>query len=136
VERSQRSAGRIRSAEADQGDLPGARLSRKVVRKVLRSKATRVPHTRERQPLPKIGPWRDEIDAPVARQRRQGPREPADADRCSKRCAALDMTAARRGPAVRQAWRKGPRAADGGSLCAVELAPGEAYQFDWSHEAC
>jgi hypothetical protein len=31
-------------------------LSRKVVRKVLRSKATEFRYTRERQPLPKIGP--------------------------------------------------------------------------------
>jgi hypothetical protein len=38
-------------------------LSRKVVRKVLRSGATEFRYTRETQPLPKIGPWRDELDA-------------------------------------------------------------------------
>ena len=38
-------------------------LSRKVVRKVLRSDATEFRYTRETQPLPKIGPWRDALDA-------------------------------------------------------------------------
>jgi len=38
-------------------------LSRKVVRKVLRSDATEFRYTRETQPLPKIGAWRDAFDA-------------------------------------------------------------------------
>jgi transposase len=38
-------------------------LSRKVVRKVLRSDATEFRYTRETQPLPKIGPWRESLDA-------------------------------------------------------------------------
>ncbi len=37
-------------------------LSRKVVRKVLRSKATEFHYEREAQPLPKIGPWSDKLD--------------------------------------------------------------------------
>ena len=52
------------------------RLSRKVVRKVLRSKATEFHYEREAQPLPKIGPWSDKLDrlllaneAKVARER-------------------------------------------------------------------
>src|SRR4051812_2658006 len=39
------------------------RLSRKVVRKVVRSDATTFRYEREMQPLPKIGPWRDQLDA-------------------------------------------------------------------------
>ena len=39
------------------------RVSRKVVRKVIRSEATEFRYERGRQPLPKIGPWRAEIDA-------------------------------------------------------------------------
>ena len=38
------------------------RISRKVVRKVLRSEATEFRYEREAQPLPKIGPWRDKLD--------------------------------------------------------------------------
>src|SRR3954468_19369023 len=39
------------------------RVSRKVVRKVLRSDATEFRYTRETQPLPRIGPWRDQLEA-------------------------------------------------------------------------
>jgi hypothetical protein len=38
-------------------------LSRKVVRRVIRSGATEFHYEREHQPLPKIGPWRDRRDA-------------------------------------------------------------------------
>src|SRR5258705_13714424 len=38
------------------------RLSRKVVRKVVRSKVTEFHYEREAQPLPKIGPLRDKLD--------------------------------------------------------------------------
>ena len=38
------------------------RVSRKVVRKVIRSKATEFRYGREAQPLPKVGPWRDKLD--------------------------------------------------------------------------
>ena len=37
-------------------------LSRKAVRKVLRSEETEFHYARAAQPLPKIGPWREELD--------------------------------------------------------------------------
>ena len=37
-------------------------VSRKVVRKVVRSQATEFHYEREAQPLPKIGPWADQLD--------------------------------------------------------------------------
>ena len=39
------------------------RLSRKVVRKVIRSNATEFHYERSTQPLPKIGPWRDRLNS-------------------------------------------------------------------------
>jgi len=39
------------------------RLSRKVVRKVIRSEATEFHYERCRQPLPRIDPWREQLDA-------------------------------------------------------------------------
>jgi hypothetical protein len=39
------------------------RVSRKVVRKVIRSNATEFHHERSTQPLPKIGPWRERLDS-------------------------------------------------------------------------
>jgi hypothetical protein len=50
-------------------------LSRKVVRKVLRSDATEFRYTREMQPLPKIGPYRDSIDALLLVNEGKAPRE-------------------------------------------------------------
>src|SRR6202140_1995325 len=41
---------------------PELRVSRKVVRKVIRSGATEFRYEREAQPLPKIGPWTDQLD--------------------------------------------------------------------------
>lgn len=38
------------------------RVSRKVVRKVIRSEATAFQYTRAIQPAPKLGSWRDELD--------------------------------------------------------------------------
>ena len=38
------------------------RVSRKVVRKVIRSQATEFHYQRDVQPQPKIGPWRDRLD--------------------------------------------------------------------------
>ena len=37
-------------------------ISRKVVRKVLRSEVTEFKYERSRQPQPKFGPWRDHPD--------------------------------------------------------------------------
>src|SRR5436305_14908597 len=38
------------------------RVSRKVVRKVLRAEATEFRYEREEQPLPRIGPWQESVD--------------------------------------------------------------------------
>src|ERR1700721_2480842 len=38
------------------------RVSRKVVRKVLRSDATEFRYEREQQPMPRLGAWREELD--------------------------------------------------------------------------
>jgi hypothetical protein len=37
-------------------------VSRKVVRKVIRSEATEFRYERQGQPLPKIGPWTDQLN--------------------------------------------------------------------------
>jgi transposase len=110
-------------------------LSRKVVRKVLRSEATEFRYTRETQPLPKIGPWRDAIDALLLANDGKAPRE---------RLTLIRVFEALQGSgydgsydAVRRyakAWRKGRGSATAQAYVPLSFAPGEAYQFDWSHE--
>src|SRR6202046_660739 len=42
------------------------KVSRKVVRKVLRSEATEFRYEREEQPLPRLGPWQEALDRILA----------------------------------------------------------------------
>src|SRR4051812_50142749 len=51
------------------------RVSRKVVRKVIRSKATEFHYEREAQPLPKVGPWREKRGSLLLGSGGEGARE-------------------------------------------------------------
>ena len=51
------------------------RISRKVVRKVIRSDATEFRYERSRQPLPRLGPWRERLDALLEENERKAARE-------------------------------------------------------------
>ena len=51
------------------------RVSRKTVRKVVRSGATEFTYERSVQPQPKIGPWRDELDRMLAENARKPKRD-------------------------------------------------------------
>jgi hypothetical protein len=51
------------------------RVSRKVVRKVLRSEATEFRYEREQQPMPRLGAWRDELDRLLAANEARPSRE-------------------------------------------------------------
>jgi transposase len=110
-------------------------LSRKVVRKVLRSEATEFRYTRETQPLPKIGPWRDTIDALLLANESKAPRERLTLIRVFEALCGSGYDGSY--DAVRRyakAWRKGRGAATAQAYVPLSFAPGEAYQFDWSHE--
>ena len=50
------------SREGNQGDLPRAADSRKVVRKVIRTGVTEFRYEQSRQPMPRLGPWRERLD--------------------------------------------------------------------------
>ncbi len=59
---------RIRRAHFVQGKSIKAicrelRVSRKTVRKVIRSEATEFQYEREQQPMPRLGAWREQLDA-------------------------------------------------------------------------
>jgi hypothetical protein len=51
------------------------RVSRKVVRKVIRSEATEFRYERGTQPLPKLGPWREQLEAFLGANEEKGRRE-------------------------------------------------------------
>jgi transposase len=110
-------------------------LSRKVVRKVIRSGVTEFHYEREHQPLPKIGPWRERLDALLVANEAKPGRERLTLIRVFEelRGAGFDGSydAVRR---YAKSWRQERGAVTAEAYVPLSFAAGEAYQFDWSHE--
>ena len=111
------------------------RVSRKVVRKVIRSEGTEFRYEREAQPLPKIGPWTDQLDELLLANEGKAARE---------RLTLIRLFEELRGrgygggyDAVRRyagRWSKERGHLTAAAYVPLTFEPGEAYQFDWSHE--
>jgi transposase len=111
------------------------RVSRKVVRKVIRSQATEFRYERGRQPLPRIDPWRDQLDGLLLENAGKPTRERLTLIRIFEELRALGYEGSY--DAVRRyakRWRAERGAAMAEAYVPLSSAPGEAYQFDWSHE--
>src|SRR5271154_6183618 len=111
------------------------RVSRKVVRKVIRSEATEFHYEREAQPLPKIGPWRDKLDQLLLANEAKVARERLTLIRLFEELCWLGYDGGY--DAVRRyarRWAKGRGQSMAAAYVPLSFAPGEAYQFDWSHE--
>ena len=109
------------------------RVSRKVVRKVLRSEATAFRYQRDQQPLRRIGPCQDELDRLLAANEAKPSRERLTLVRMFEELRGLGYEGGY--DAVRRyarAWQ-GDQARVGDAYVPLSFAPGEAYQFDWSH---
>lgn len=114
------------------------RLSRKVVRKAIRAEEGAFSYRRTTQPFPKIGPVRERLEHLLAeneaRPRRDRLRLTRVWDLLVREGYDGSYDSVRRYAAR---WREEARAAPGdGGMAFVPLlfAPGEAFQFDWSHE--
>jgi hypothetical protein len=102
------------------------RVSRKVVRKVIRSQAPEFHYERDVQPQPKIGPL--ENDGKPARER-------LTLIRVFEELRGLGYEGGY--DAVRRyarAWSKERASETARVYVPLTFAPGEAYQLDWSHE--
>jgi transposase len=111
------------------------RVSRKVVRKVIRSNATEFRYERSRQPLPRIGPWRERLDALLEENDRRSARERLTLIRLFEELQGVGYEGSY--AAVRRyaiAWRQERSSATAAAFVPLSFAPGEAHQFDWSHE--
>ena len=110
-------------------------LSRKVVRKVVRSETTEFRYERGRQPLPRIGPWRDQLEGLLLANEQRAVRERLPLVRLFEELRGLgylgSYDAVRRYARV---WLAGHSALTTEAYVPLSFAPGEAYQFDWSHE--
>ena len=111
------------------------RVSRKTVRKVIRSDVTEFRYEREAQPLPKIGPWRDKLDQLLLANEGKAARERLTLIRLFEELGGLGYDGGY--DAVRRyarEWSKERGHSTAAAYVPLTFAPGEAYQFDWSHE--
>jgi transposase len=111
------------------------RVSRKVVRRVVRSEATEFRYERGRQPLPRIDPWRAQLDGLLLANEGKPTRERLTLIRVFEELHAAGYEGSY--DAVRRyakRWRVERGAATAEAYVPLSFAPGEAYQFDWSHE--
>jgi hypothetical protein len=101
------------------------RVSRRVVRKVIRSQATEFRYERSRQPLPRIDPWRDQLDSLLLENEGKPARERLTLIRIFEELRALgyegSYDAVRRSARV---WRQALGSATAQALCAAELCAG------------
>jgi hypothetical protein len=103
------------------------RLSRKVVRKVIRSGATEFRYERGRQPLPRIDPWRDQLDALLLANEGKAARERLTLIRMFEELRGLGYQGSY--DAVRRyakKWRVERGAATAEAYVPLSFAPGEA----------
>ncbi|SDR63927.1 Transposase [Rhizobiales bacterium GAS113] len=110
-------------------------VSRNTVRKVLRSGATEFSYERSVQPRPKLGAWKGELDRILTANASRPARERLTLIRIFEelrdRGYPGGYDAVRR---YSRSWSRdqGKRTAE--AYVPLVFAPGEAYQFDWSHE--
>jgi transposase len=132
--------GRIRREHFVQGKsikeiARNLRLSRNTVRKVLRSDETSFSYERRVQPRPKLGRWKEQLDRLLAANVEAPAREQLTLIRIFEELRALGYDGGY--DAIRRyarSWAKANASATADAFVPLTFAPGEAYQFDWSHE--
>src|SRR5690606_15573818 len=110
-------------------------ISRNTVRKIVRSGETAFGYERSVQPQPRLGRWRDDLDRMLAANVARPNRERLTLIRIFEELRGLGYEGGY--DAVRRyaaSWRRRESAAAAAAFVPLSFAPGEAYQFDWSHE--
>src|SRR5438876_5121637 len=111
------------------------KVSRNTVRKVLRSGATSFEYMRVVQPRPKLGAWHGDLDRMLSDDETREVRERLTLIRVFEELRGLGYQGSydtiRR---YAKKWRVERGAATAEAYVPLSFAPGEAYQFDWSHE--
>ncbi|MDJ0863888.1 MAG: IS21 family transposase [Gammaproteobacteria bacterium] len=111
-------------------------VSRNTVRKVLRSGETEFIYEREVQPLPRLGHFQAELDRLLAANEAKRSRERLTLMRIFETLRSEGFEGSY--DAVRRYARNWERQRSSllsaAAFVPLTFAPGEAYQFDWSHE--
>jgi transposase len=132
--------GRIRREHLVQGKsikeiARDLRISRNTVRKILRSGETSISYEREVQPRPRLGRWKTDLDLMLTANVGQAARDRLTLIRLFEELRALGYEGGY--DAVRRyarLWSRDHASQTAAAFVPLLFAPGEAYQFDWSHE--
>jgi transposase len=111
------------------------RVSRTTVRKVVRSGRTTFKYAREVQPSPKLGEWMGPLTEIVEAEARLPKRERRSTQRLFEELRGRGYDGAH--DSVHRfvkEWREERARVPSQAFVPMSFAPGEAYQFDWSHE--
>jgi transposase len=111
------------------------KVSRNTVRKVLRSGGTSFEYDREVQPRPKLGRWTADLDELLTGNASKAAREQLTLIRIFEELRERGYDGGY--DAVRRyarRWAKERGQSTAAAYVPLSFAPGEAYQFDWSHE--
>jgi transposase len=111
------------------------RISRNTVRRILRSGETSFSYEREVQPRPRLGRWKDELDRMLTTNAGNAARERLTLIRLFEELRTLGYEGGY--DAVRRyarTWSREHASETAAAFVPLSFAPGEAYQFDWSHE--
>jgi len=132
--------GRIRrehflKGKAIKGIVRDLKVSRNTVRKILRSGQTSFEYERNVQPRPKLGRWTGDLEALLTADAGKPAREQLTLIRIfeelHERGYSGGYDAVRR---YARRWRKLQGQSLSAAYVPLSFEPGEAYQFDWSHE--
>jgi len=111
------------------------RVSKNTIRKVVRGDATSHTYERKIQPLPKLGPWVEALERLLEENEKKKRRSRLSLVQIYEDLAAQGYEGGY--DAVRRyarAWRRSHRLSSSQAYVPLIFDPGEAYQFDWSHE--
>ena len=111
-------------------------VSRATVRRVVRSQKTEFKYERGVQPAPKLGEWLSVLSDLLEREAKLPRRERRSTQRLFEELRGRGYGGAH--DSVHRfvkAWRVEHARVPVQAFVPMSFAPGEAYQFDWSHEA-
>jgi transposase len=111
------------------------KISRNTVRKILRSGETSFSYEREVQPRPRLGRWKADLDRMLTANTETSARERLTLIRLFEELRTLGYEGGY--DAVRRyarTWSREHVSQTAAAFVPLSFAPGEAYQFDWSHE--
>ena len=110
-------------------------LSRNTVRKVIRSEETAFTYKRKKQPMPKLGEFVDELAGKLERDKKLPKRQRRTAQKLFQELQLMGYEGGY--DSVRRyvkRWRQEQSKATGQVFIPLSFDPGDAFQFDWSHE--